>query len=352
MTLERPNPPVVVKVTYHTIELEWSHVKASLDPTKRYKFKLQEVCNMFKKSEWSTVYTGLGFSSTVTGLEPSTLYSYRLNITCNNNERSEYSQPVEVKTTRQPNSGEEFQKAIMADNRTTVTNLANSQGGEKFFELPDNLGNLPLMILMKRDGFDRHANIEMLELLIKLGANVNAQNVNSKTALMMAAFYGKVLLCKILRKHGANYDLKDNTGKKAIHYAVDGGDAETVRYLLDTGANANDIEEASGWSPLLRVACLNGSADVVQLLIKYGADVNYTDREKKSALVIASINGNLPIVTALITNGANFHATNGAGKSIYELARSMGRKDLLDFFDTFAKNNEIKEFGSSRKISV
>lgn len=307
---------------------------------------------MFKKSEWSTVYTGLGFSTTVTGLEPSTAYSYRLNLTCNNNERSEYSQPVEVKTTRQPNSGEEFQRAIMSDNKTLLANLVQSHGGEKFFELPDNLGNLPLMILVKRDGFDKHADIEMLELLIKLGADVNAQNGTKKTALMMAAFYGKVLLCKILRKHGTNYDLKDNNGKKAIHYAVDGGSEETVRYLLDTGANANDIEEASGWSPLLRVACLNGSVEVALLLIKYGADVNFADRDKKSALVVASINGNLPIVTALIKNGANYHVTNEAGKSIYELARSMGRKDLLNYFDGFAQDNGIKGFGSNRKLTV
>ena len=228
MSLERPNPPLVVKVTYYTIELEWSHVKASLDSKKRYKFKLQEA-NMFKKTEWSTVYTGLGFSTIVQGLEPSTVYSYRLNITCNS-ERSEYSQPVEVKTTRQPNSGEEFQRAILSDNRAAVANLVSSQNGSKFFELSDNLGNLPLMILVKRDGFDKHSDGDMLELLIKLGANVNAQSGTLKTALMMAAFYGKLHMVELLKKYGANYELRDNVGKAAVHYAVDGGSVDTLRY--------------------------------------------------------------------------------------------------------------------------
>ncbi len=56
VSLERPNPPVVGKVTHFTIYLEWSHVKEYLPKNKRYRFKIQE-SSMSGKYEWTTVYT-------------------------------------------------------------------------------------------------------------------------------------------------------------------------------------------------------------------------------------------------------------------------------------------------------
>jgi ankyrin repeat protein len=114
--------------------------------------------------------------------------------------------------------------------------------------------------------------------------------------------------------------------------------------MLDTGANANDIEAISGWSPLLRAACVNAPVELAQLLIRHGADVNWCDREKKSPLIMAAVNGHLPLVEILVKSGANVHVTTEAGKSIYELARSMGRREVLSFLDTFAQDNGIKIF--------
>ena len=54
MTLIKPEPPVVGKVTHRTIELIWKHVKDSL-PAGRFKFTLQEYDN--KKKDWNTAYT-------------------------------------------------------------------------------------------------------------------------------------------------------------------------------------------------------------------------------------------------------------------------------------------------------
>ncbi len=60
----------------------------------------------------------------------------------------------------------------------------------------------------------------MVELLITKGANVNSQNESGKTALMLAAFSGKINVIKELVNNGAAYDLKDNSGCTVMHYAV------------------------------------------------------------------------------------------------------------------------------------
>lgn len=98
MSLERPNPPVVGKVTHFNITLEWMHVKEYLPPKKRYRFKLQE-SSYHQKFEWTTVYTGYGFCTTIGGLEAATEYNYRLCFNSPDNVRSEYSVPVKVRTT-------------------------------------------------------------------------------------------------------------------------------------------------------------------------------------------------------------------------------------------------------------
>ncbi len=59
--------------------------------------------------------------------------------------------------------------------------------------------------------------------MISKGADVNAQNETGKTALMLAAFHGKINLIKELRNNNASYDIKDKSGSSVLHYAVDGG---------------------------------------------------------------------------------------------------------------------------------
>ena len=64
--------------------------------------------------------------------------------------------------------------------------------------------------------------------------------------------------------------------------------------------NAQDID---GWTALIR-ASANGDLEVVQELIKAGADVNTKNNNGQTALMIASANGHLEIANALKEAGA------------------------------------------------
>ncbi len=170
----------------------------------------------------------------------------------------------------------------------------------------------------------------MIEHLIERGAKVNQQNESLKTALMLAAFYGKLQLVKILRQYEASYKLRDNSGMSALHYAIDGGNCDTIEYMITDGADINDVDTVNGWTPLLRAASLNASADVARVLIKYNADLNVADVNHKTALMVATINGNLPFVQVLVSHGADLYTLNEYGKSLYELAIAMDRKVIMN----------------------
>lgn len=166
----------------------------------------------------------------------------------------------------------------------------------------------------------------MVELLILKGANVNAQNESGKTALMLAGFAGKLNIIKELRNNGGSYDLRDKAGCTLLHYAVDGGNLDSIQWLLMDGVDVNAKDTTSGWTPLLRAASVGGNKDVAELLIKFKADPNVLDKDSKSALMIAVINGNQPFVQVLVEHGADLSIKNEFGKTAYEMAVAMDRR--------------------------
>ena len=57
MSLEKPNPPAVGRITHYNIYLDWSHVKEYIPPKcKRFRFKVQELAHDSNKNEWTTIY--------------------------------------------------------------------------------------------------------------------------------------------------------------------------------------------------------------------------------------------------------------------------------------------------------
>lgn len=185
-------------------------------------------------------------------------------------------------------------------------------------------------------------NLDMVELLISKGADVNAQNDQGKNALMMAAFGGKVNIIKELRNSGAKYELRDKSGCSVLHYAVDGANLDAIQWLLMDGVEVNAVDNASGWTPLLRAASVGGNKDVAEMLVKFKADINILDKDNKSALMIAVINGNQPFVQVLVENGADLSIKNEYGKTPYEMAVSMDRRRVVKYLDEYFEKNNLK----------
>jgi len=82
------------------------------------------------------------------------------------------------------------------------------------------------------------------------------------------------------------------------------GRVETVRFLLANGADPNIAGKFTGQTALL-AATTGGYADVVDLLLQYGADSSAVDHPSKfSAMEYAISNENAAIVRSLLLAGA------------------------------------------------
>jgi len=68
-------------------------------------------------------------------------------------------------------------------------------------------------------GASYKGNIELAELLLQYGADVNICNETGTSALMYAALSNNLALAKLLLKNGAKKNLVEKSGKTALDYA-------------------------------------------------------------------------------------------------------------------------------------
>nr|XP_054766414.1 fibronectin type 3 and ankyrin repeat domains 1 protein-like [Lytechinus pictus] len=95
---KKPDPPVVGKVTHHSIELYWD-AAAKQDTVSKGDGRLRYIIQESDQTQgWGNVYTGYGTNHIFDGLDPSSQYKYRLKV-MNNNGNSEFSPAVTVTTT-------------------------------------------------------------------------------------------------------------------------------------------------------------------------------------------------------------------------------------------------------------
>ena len=86
-----------------------------------------------------------------------------------------------------------------------------------------------------------------------------------------------------------------------LHEAVEEGRADVVQVLIDAGA---DIEEkdSDGHTPLL-LACFAGCLDIVKMLIQAGADLRLARTDAETCLIVASRKGHTETVRYLVSLG-------------------------------------------------
>ena len=123
---------------------------------------------------------------------------------------------------------------------------------------------------------------EVVAALLASGANVDTADQDETTALMAASARGHVDVVKELLKAGASINEQNKDGHTALMFAYNGkNQVETLfeRYGQfvddsDTKADADD----SGTGPIIRDA-LEKHVELVDLLLKSGADANLKDKE-------------------------------------------------------------------------
>jgi ankyrin repeat protein len=118
---------------------------------------------------------------------------------------------------------------------------------------------------------------EIVRVLIANEADVNAQNKDKETPLILASSYSDVLLVKLLLEHGADVNAKSKYG---ITPLIEANTAELAELLIDHGADVNS-KDKNGQTPLM----LATTVEHAQLLIDHGADINAKNKKGETPLI-------------------------------------------------------------------
>lgn len=171
----------------------------------------------------------------------------------------------------------------------------------------------------------RNDQREVVELLVRAGANVKAVDDRGATALHYAAAHPAVET--LLLSKGASADARDVFGRTALHWAANLAAAEGIEALAGNGADATAADR-SGATPL-HLAAANGDALAVARLINNGAKVNPVDHFGRTPLHAAASLNDAETAKVLLSRGANPSAKDAFGITPLHDAARQGRTAVV-----------------------
>lgn len=201
---------------------------------------------------------------------------------------------------------------------------------------------------------------------IKRGADVNNKEYSIRqgtglSALHLAAGAGNKDIVQLLIKNGAVVNAKAEDNMTPLHWAaaktLKGGSLGdypgVIEELADTGADINALTDQNRWdggSPL-HVAMYQDPSDmeIIRTLIDQGADVNLRDAYGRGPLAAVlfrfSHTADMSVAEFLLKQGADVNAEDLRGQT--PLERLMEMKDMVKDFE--GKVELLKKYGAREK---
>lgn len=183
-------------------------------------------------------------------------------------------------------------------------------------------------LILASDG----GNSQIVALLIKLGADVNASNNIGWTPLHFAAYGGFEQIAEILINSGANPAAASLDGQRPRDVAY-GQNHHHVKTLIDgsvpVSLDAQNESKARQISSFFRTARDGHLAKNLQILDE-GIDINSLDRDGRSSLSLAAENGWIDIVQTLTSRKADMNLQDNYGGTPIWWASKWGHTIVVE----------------------
>jgi ankyrin repeat protein len=176
-----------------------------------------------------------------------------------------------------------------------------------------------------RDEVQYERPLEAAQMLVRYNADINSQDGDGRAPLHMlsesqiAEEAGALNLTLLLLKHGAQVNTRDKKNQTPLHLAMGPNRFEHVEILLEHGADIH-AENINGKTALhlLSESWIDDEVDVINLallLLKHGAEVNVQDRNDQSPLHLAVGRGQFKLAVTLLQHSADPNAEDDRGET-------------------------------------
>ncbi|XP_003427840.1 putative ankyrin repeat protein RF_0381 [Nasonia vitripennis] len=221
-----------------------------------------------------------------------------------------------------------------------VRNLMNSGFGS-FCSLNEPLK--PILFLLKRgvsvnSVLDKRGNkilhmicqnhaVQTMKIFLDHGAQVNIRNVEGKTPLHFCAENQSLSFIELLISYGADVNILTNNGQSVIHFAAANKHYKVLESLLKHGLNVNAKGKDGNFTPLFNAVWSNRYENV-KLLLDWQANVNERIINSQIVLHVAVDQKHADIVNILLEHGSDINVLDDYGNtaltiSLYQVAETM-----------------------------
>ncbi len=192
------------------------------------------------------------------------------------------------------------------------------------------------MITQKENLFEllKQNDVAGVKNALENGANVNMQDKNKRSLLLLATLGQQVEMAKLLAEKGADVNLQDEIHDSPFLYAGASGQTELVKLFLAKGARFDVFNRYNGTA--LIPACERGHVETVKVLVNTkGFPVNHVNRLGWTGLMEAIVLGDgtkryQEIVQLLKDGGADLSIPDRDGITALQHARKRGFAEIAE----------------------
>lgn len=149
------------------------------------------------------------------------------------------------------------------------------------------------------------------------------------TSLHSACANGNVeIVCQLIA-YKSQLEAVNNKGQTPLHMAVYSGSGDIVQALIRAGANVNVATWHERTTPL-HMACEKGYARITQLLMHAGANIHATNLLERTPLHCAAISGRSDVALLLINAGAKIQAVDAHGWEACQIAELYEHREFQE----------------------
>ena len=247
----------------------------------------------------------------------------------------------------------DIKKAIKTDKLKAVKKLVKADLAIVNIENSD--GETPLFVAFHEE------NTDIAKYLIDNGADINHKSrKDGWTVLHVACYLKNMELFNLLLDNYVDIEVTSNTGATPLYLVCKHGSHNDISIdiikallLADIGDDEEDKyinkKAEHGYFPLY-IASKNGDEDIVELLLAYSANIEEKNEQGQTALMIAIQKNHgkshLEVIETLLKAGADFLYTDNTGRTALDWAQQNDDDDVIRLLIQYAPDSPTPSLSS------
>jgi uncharacterized protein len=192
-------------------------------------------------------------------------------------------------------------------------------------------------------------DVAEIEKLVKDGEKLNLQDSSSRTPLIVAAYRKHYDAVRALLRLGANVNARDLEQFDILTIAAVNNDMELLKIALDAGADARAIAGQFSGTALISAAH-RGHVEIVKALIAAKAPLDHVNSMGWTALIMCVVLGNgskehIATVEALVKAGADVDIKDRGGNTALTHARARRYDEMIKIIEPAVGRKTVLQRG-------